>query len=90
MSVTVSIEYRQNEDRYRAEFERDGKVENFKYLTPHEWEALEEFYPIHVGMTEPLVRYAGSMYDCIAEQHVPMDLDSNFFLMLEDLLKIKH
>ena len=89
MTAQVQLNYRTNEDRFRAEFKRGNKVMDFKYLTRSEWEALDEFYYLPMAEGENLTIPAGSLYDCIVEQYVPMEMDSNFFQMLNSLLGYK-
>ena len=89
MTAQVQVQYRTNEDRFRAEFLRNGKVVDYKYLTRPEWEALDEFYHLPMAEGENMTFPAGSLYDCIVEQYVPMELDSHFHLMLRSLLGYK-
>lgn len=87
MSTTINIQYRPDEARFRAEFVRNNKVVNWKYLTEDEHEALDLYYglPMDTGVVklnaEVLCEYVGVELD--------LEPDSNFVLMLNDLMGLK-
>ncbi len=87
MSTTINIQYRPDEARFRAEFVRNNKVVNWKYLTEDEHEALDLYYglPMDTGVVklnaEALCEYVGVELD--------LEPDSNFVLMLNDLMGLK-
>jgi len=88
MFTKVDVSYRADEDRYRAEFVRGGKVVDYKYLTNEEHEALSAVYhlPQESAVTsmngEALLEYLGVEID--------LEPDSNFSLMLFDLMGVKN
>lgn len=86
MTAKVQLNYRLNEDRFRAEFKRGDKVVDYKYLTVPEWEALDEFYHLPLAEGENLTIPAGFLFESIEEQSIAMDMESNFYQMLKSLL----
>ena len=87
MTKTVNIKYRADEARFRADFVRNGKVVDYKYLTEDEHEALDLYYGLPRG--EGLTKLnAVALYEYLGTE-LQLDEDSNFALMLFDLLGIK-
>jgi hypothetical protein len=87
MTTTVNIQYRADEDRFRAEFVRNNKVVDWKYLTNDEHEALDLYYGL--PKCESLVKLNPIALHEYLGTELDMEVDSNFALMLYDLIGLK-
>lgn len=88
MTTTVNIQYRADEARFRADFVRNNKVVDYKYLTEDEHEALDLYYGLPRG--EGLVKLnTEALYEYLGNE-LALEVDSNFALMLYDLIGVKH
>lgn len=85
MTATVNTRYRLDEARFRAEFVRNNKVVDWKYLTNEEHEALDLYFGLPQSEDEVRLN-AEPLADRLGAE-VDIELDSHFGQMLNDLLK---
>lgn len=85
MTATVDINYRAEEARYRANFVRNGKVVDWKYLTNDEHEALDVMY--HLPMEENVTKLNAETLHEYLGCEVQIERDSHFGQMLDELMK---
>lgn len=88
MATTVNVQYRADEARFRAEFVRNDKVVDYKYLTNDEHDALEAVYYLPMEETVTTMN-AEALYEYLGCE-IDIEPDSHFGQMLYDLMGIKH
>ena len=87
MSRTINITYRPEEARFRAEFVRNNKVVDFKYLTNEEHEALDLWYGLPCDPERLVKLNAEAVYEALMLE-AQMPEDSHFPQMVDELMGI--